>query len=84
MVNFLFLAALAVAIALQFMKNLELDTLSALLLSLSGFAFLTSVYNIQFGYYSIFGDFVTLASTWIMALRNQFNTRGHFDHFDSN
>ena len=77
MVNFLFLATLAVAIALQFMKNLELDTLSALLLSLSGFTFLTSVFNIQFGYYGIFGDFVTLASTWIMALRNQFNTRGH-------
>ena len=35
------------------------------------------LYNIQFGYYGIFGDFVTLASTWIMALRDQFDTSGH-------
>ena len=76
-VNWLFIAILALAITLQLREKLGLDTLNTLLVFLSGFIFLASVYSIQFGYFGIFGDFVTLASTWMVALRDQFDINGH-------
>ena len=76
-VNLSFTTILASAITLQLKEKLDLDTLNTIFSFLSGFTFFGNLYSVQFGYFGIFGDFVTLASTWMVALRDQFDINGH-------
>ena len=76
-VNGVFTTVLALAMTLHFKKNLELDKLNTFLVFLANLIFMASVYIVQFGYFSIFGDFVALTSTWMVALRDQFDIDGH-------